>query len=274
MLLALVLITFSFRSSQDGSVSGVQSAGATVLRPFAIVVERVAQPFRDAYNWADSLLDARSEAVRLREENRQLLQRAIQNEFAIQENAYLRKQLHYLGAKSFPRDFTGVSAAVIARPAGAFTQSIVVDEGSSSGIGVDDPVVTPDGLVGVVTRVTSGSARVQLLTDQQAAASAVDVRTGASGIVRHAQGTRSTLALDRVRKQDVIKEGDVIVTAGWHVAGLSSVYPKGVLIGRVTSVGETDTDLYQQVQIDPFVDFGALDSVLVLVPRKSHVIAS
>src|SRR3989442_14165283 len=60
VLLALVLITFSFRSSQSGSVSGLQSAGATVLRPFAVAVERVAQPFRDSYNWANSLLDARS----------------------------------------------------------------------------------------------------------------------------------------------------------------------------------------------------------------------
>src|SRR5205807_7738755 len=123
-------------------------------------------------------------------------------------------------------------------------QSIVVDKGCASGVGVDDPVVTPDGLVGLVTRVTLGSARVQLLTDQQAAASAVDVRTGAGGIVRHAQGTRETLVLNRVRKQDVVKEGDVIVTAGWHASGLSSVYPRGIPVGRVTSVGETDTDLY------------------------------
>jgi len=45
-------------------------------------VERVAQPFRDAYDWVDSLFTARSEAERLREEVRELRQRAIQNEFA------------------------------------------------------------------------------------------------------------------------------------------------------------------------------------------------
>ena len=31
-------------------------------------------------------------------------------------------------------------------------------------------------------------------------------------------------------------------------------------------MGQTDTDLFQQVQIDPYVDFGSLDAVLVLVP--------
>ena len=268
VLLSLVLITLSFRSGEDGPLSSVQSAGSTALRPFAVGFERVAQPFRDAYGWADSLLDARSEAERLRVEIRELLQRAIQSEFALQENDYLRRLLTYLDGARFPGDFDPVAAEVIGRPAGAFTQAIVVAAGSDNGVRVNDPVVTADGLVGLVTRVTGDTARVQLLTDEQAAASAVDLRTSAPGIVRHARGTRETLVLDRVRKQDRVKVGDEIVTAGWRASGLSSLYPKGIPIGKVTSVGQTDTDLFQQVQIDPFVDFGSLDAVLVLVPTE------
>jgi rod shape-determining protein MreC len=112
------------------------------------------------------------------------------------------------------------------------------------------------------------SASVQLLTDQEAAASALVVGTGAQGIVRHARGTRETLVLDRVRKQDVVRRGAEVVTAGWRAGGLSSLYPRGILIGKVTSYRLTDTDLFQQVQIDPFVDFGTLDAVLVLVPLE------
>ena len=268
VVLSLVLITLSFRSGEDGSLTGVQSAGSTALRPFAVGFERVAQPFRDAYDWADSLLAARSDAERLRAENRELLQRAIQSEFALQENDYLRRLLAYLDGPRFPGDFDPVAAEVIARPAGAFTQAIVVAAGSSNGVRVNDPVVTADGLVGLVTRVTPDTARVQLLTDEEAAASAVDLRTSAPGIVRHARGTRETLVLDRVRKQDRVKVGDEIVTAGWRASGLSSLYPKGIPIGTVTSVGQTDTDLFQQVQIDPFVDFGSLDAVLVLAPTE------
>jgi rod shape-determining protein MreC len=266
VLLSLVLITLSFRSGDDGPLSGVQSAGATVLRPFAVGFERVAQPFRDAYGWTDSLLTARSDAERLEAEVRELRQRAIQSEFALQESEYLRRLLDYTGAARFPDDFDSIAAEVIGRPAGAFTQAIVVAAGSRNGIRVNDPVVTADGLVGVVTRVTPSTARVQLLTDQQAAVSAIDLRSSAPGVVRHARGTRETLVLDRVRKQDVVRVGDEIVTAGWRAGGLSSLYPKGVPIGEVTSVGQTDTDLFQQVQIDPYVDFGALDAVLVLVP--------
>ncbi len=268
VLVSLVLITFSFRSGEDGPLASVQSAGSTVLRPFAVGFERVAQPFRDGYGWVDSLFDARSDAERLRVENRELRQRAIQSEFAVQENDYLRRLLAYLDSARFPGDFNPVAAEVIGRPAGAFTQAIVVAAGSDNGIRVNDPVVTADGLVGLVTRVTPNTARVQLLTDEEAAASAIDLRTSAPGIVRHARGTRETLVLDRVRKRDQVEVGDEIVTAGWRASGLSSLYPKGIPIGKVTSVGQTDTDLFQQVQVDPFVDFGSLDAVLVLVPTE------
>ena len=268
VLLSLVLITLSFRSGDDGPLSGVQSAGSTVLRPFAVGVERVAQPFRDAYGWADSLLHAREDAEEARAEVRELRQRAIQSEFAIQENEYLRRLLDYVDGPRFPEDFEPLPAEVIGRPVGAFAQAIVIAAGSRNGVNLNDPVVTADGLVGLVTRVTPRTARVQLLTDQEAAASAVDIRTGAPGIVRHALGTRETLVLDRVRKRDVVRRGDEIVTAGWRAGSLSSLYPKGIPIGEVTSVGQTDTDLFQQVQVDPYVDFGSLDAVLVLLPLE------
>lgn len=266
MLASLVLISLSFRAEGSGPLDGAQSAAATALRPFAIGFERVAQPFRDAYGWADSLLTARSEAEGLRSEVRDLRQRAIQSEFALRENESLRKLLRYLDSPRFPDDFDPVAAEVIGRPAGAFTQAIVIAAGSRHGVRVNDPVVTGDGLVGLVTRVSSDTARIQLLTDEQAAVSAIDLRTTAAGIVLHARGTRETLVLDRVRKEDVVHVGDEVVTAGWRAGALSSLYPKGIPIGKVASVGQTDTDLFQQVQVDPYVDFGSLDAVLVLVP--------
>ena len=267
VLLSLVLVTLSFRSGDDGPLADAQNAGATVLRPFAVGAERVAQPFRDAYGWADSLLSARSEAERLRAEVRDLRQRAIQNQFAVRENERFRAILDYIDSPRFPSDFSPLVAEVTARPDSAFVQAIVIAAGSDEGVRRDDPVVTADGLVGVVTRVTARNARIQLLTDQEAAVSALDLRTNVDGVVRHARGTRETLVLDRVRKRDRVERGDEIVTAGWRVGSLTSLYPKGIPIGVVTSEGQTDTDLYQQIQIDPYVDFGSLDTVVVLVPR-------
>jgi rod shape-determining protein MreC len=268
VLASIVLITLSFRSGDSGPLAEIESAGSTALRPVAVGVERVAQPFRDAYAWADSLLTARSEAERLRTEVSSLRQRAIQSEFAVRENEYLRGLLAFIDGPRFPADFDPVAAEVIGRPDNAFAQAVVVAAGSRDGVRVNDPVVTADGLVGLVVRVSPRTARVQLLTDPRAAVSALDLQTDAPGIVRHARGTRETLVLDRVRKRDLVKIGDEVVTAGWRVGALTSLYPKGIAIGVVTSVGQTDTDLYQQIQVDPYVDFGSLDAVLVLVPKE------
>src|SRR4029079_17399976 len=130
VLLSLVLISVSFRSGDSGPLTGVQSVGASALRPFAVGLERVAQPFRDAYSWADSLLTARSYCAQLRSEVRYVRQRAIQSEFALQENAYLRAQLDYLDGPRFPADFNPTAAELIGRPAVPFPQPILIPPAS------------------------------------------------------------------------------------------------------------------------------------------------
>lgn len=267
VLLSLALITASFREQSDGPLHDAQAAAASVLQPFEIAVERVARPFRDAYGWTKDLFTARSENERLKAENEQLQQQVIQNESALQENVNLKALLRYRSSPAFPVDYDGVAAEVISQPSGSFDQTIVVAAGSADGVVPDAPVVTADGLVGIVTSVTDGAARIRLLTDESSAVSALDLRTRASGIVQHGPSSDS-LVLGRVSKKEVVRVGDDIVTAGWRVGQLASLYPKGIPIGRVTFVGRLNTDLYQQVLVVSDVDFSALDSVIVLVSKR------
>ncbi len=270
VLVAFALITVSFRDGGGGPLDRAQELGASALRPFQVAAERIAEPFEDGYRWAEGLFAARSDAERLREENEVLRQQAARVELATRENARLKALLAFRDGPSFPGGYDGIAAAVIGRPAGAFSQAVVVAAGSTDGIRRNDPVVTQDGLVGLVTRVSGRTARVTLLTDDRSAVSAVDARTNAAGVVRHGRAARTTLVLDRVPKEDVVRVGDSVVTAGWRVGELSSLYPRGIPIGRVTSVGQADTDLYKQVLVEPFADFRSLDAVLVLVPSDGE----
>lgn len=269
VLLALALITVSFRESESGPLHRVQASAASALQPLEVAVERVVRPFRDAYNWTAGLFSARSEAEELRAENEQLRQQVIQNESALQVNVGLRQLLEYVEGPRFPKDYGFVATSVTARPSSAFEQEIVVPVGSNDGVEENAPVVTADGLVGQVTRVTPNLSRVTLLTDASSAVSAEDLRTGASGIVEHGQAG-DTLVLSRVAKKENVNVGDEIVTAGWSLGNLASLYPHGIPIGRVTFVGNLSTDLYQQVQIESDVDFASLESVLVLVKEGSR----
>jgi rod shape-determining protein MreC len=148
-------------------------------------------------------------------------------------------------------------------------EQVEIDAGSDQGIRLDSPVVTADGLVGNVTKVAHSVSLVTLLTDQSSAASGLDPKTKATGIVRHDPAT-GDLILDRVTKDQVVEIGDIVVTAGWRSGKLTDLYPKGIPIGSVASVGQVDTDLYKRIQIEPFVQFSALESVLVLVPTGAR----
>jgi rod shape-determining protein MreC len=267
VLCALALITVSFRESDDGPLHGAQGAVASALQPLEVAVERVARPFRDAYAWTKDLFTAQSENERLRAENELLEQRVIANESALQQNVTLKRLLDYREGPTFPGDYDGIAAEVIVRPSSAFEQEIVVSAGTADGVAPNVPVVTADGFVGTVTKVTEDAARVRLLTDEQSAVSAVDLRTGASGVVVHGQ-SGGALVLDRVSKKETVQVGDEITTAGWRSGRLASLYPKGIPIGRVSYVGQLSTDLWQQVLVESDVDFDSLDAVLVLVPRR------
>lgn len=266
VVVSLVLVSVYFRESSGGSLHGVQSGAASVLRPFEVAAQRVARPFRDAAGWIGGLAGARSKNKRLQREVDKLRQEKIQNEELQRENAQLRKLLAYRRSKRFPVDYRGIGVDIIAQPPSQFQQRVVLNAGSNDGIQVHDPVVTADGLVGQVTKVTRNTCQVTLLTDQTSAASARDSKTGASGIVLH-DPSSSSLILDQVPKEDVVNRGDVIVTAGWRSGNLASIYPRGIKIGRVRSVSQLDTDSYKRIQLDAFVDFGSLESVLVLVPK-------
>jgi len=262
-----VLITIYFREPSGGSLHGIQSGGAAVLRPFEVGAERVARPFRDAYGWFASLVHAKSENARLRDEVDRLSQQVIQNQIATQENADLKRQLHYVGLPSFPSGYDYVDTAIIGRAPSEFQQQIDIDAGYVNGIRKNDPVVNPDGLVGLVTEVAHNQAQVTLLTDPDQHVSGIDLKTKATGMVSHGQG-RGTLILDRVQKSQTIRPHDWIVTSGFKSQGLQSLYPKGIPIGVVAGASLSDLSLYWDIQMRPLVDFGSLQSVIVLVPKS------
>ncbi len=103
VLLSLVLITVSFREADKGPLHGAQNVGAAVLRPFEIATDRVARPFRDAYNWFDGLITARSENRKLKAEVQDLRQKYTAARSALNENVTLKRLLEYERGASFRR---------------------------------------------------------------------------------------------------------------------------------------------------------------------------
>jgi len=263
---ALALLTISFRSPTSGFLHDVQGTGASALRPFQVAAGRVARPFRDAYNWFDGLTKAKAENAKLRRELRDWRAQANANLAGAQRATELERLLAYEQGPTYPKDYRPVNTSVISFPSGPFVQQIGIAAGTSSGITINTPVVSADGLVGRVTNVSPSTSVVTLLTDPDSAVAARDLTTGVSGLIRHGQG--STLILDQVSKEQKINTGDVIVTQGTRDRRYPDLYPYGIPIGRVINVGTTDIASYLTVQVEPFASLGSLDSVAALVSTK------
>jgi rod shape-determining protein MreC len=270
VVLSLALITVYFRESSGGVLHGTQSAASTVLRPFEVASERVARPFRDAYGYFSGLVHAKSKVKQLEQENARLRRLATLNATAYAENQNLRKMLHFQQSPRFPQDYVPVSTTVLSMPAQSFDRQIVIDAGRSNGVKQWSPVLDDGGaLVGQVTEVASHTARVTLLTDQSSYVAARDARTPATtGLVQHS-GQGDQLVLSRVQKNQVVREGDEVVTAGSLEGKLPSVYPEGIEIGRITGVSQNDIDIFKQIQVKPFADFSSLSAVTVIVPKTT-----
>ncbi|MGH2934962.1 MAG: rod shape-determining protein MreC [Gaiellaceae bacterium] len=266
VVVALGLLTISFRSPTSGVLHDAQGYGATALRPFQVAAERVARPFRDAYDYVSSLSSAKSELAKYKQMARNYRAEALRNAAAVQQNAEMQRLMNFESGPHYPQDYRAVNTAVVSFPSGPFAQQLVIDAGKSQGLGYNTPVVSADGLVGRVTQLGPSTSVVTLLTDPDSAVPARDLKTKVSGLIRHGQG--GTLILDRVPKTAVVSKGDWIVTRGTVDRRYPDEYPYGIPIGRVISVGTSDIASFLTVQVQPLAKLDSLDAVAALIPTK------
>jgi rod shape-determining protein MreC len=182
----------------------------------------------------------------------------------------LRAQLAFKGAPTLAQ-FDRVNTEVLTNPLSPIDQSVTIAAGKSDGVLENDVVVSPaGGLVGIVDKAYASISRVTLLTDEQSSVTATDSTSPtAVGEVHRGGGGSDVLVLDRVQKSKYVGVGDKIITAGTLGKGsLPSMFPRGILVGTVTSESDTDVNPYKTIQVEPAVDFTSLQKVIVLTPKK------
>ena len=182
----------------------------------------------------------------------------IQMQAQLQELQVLSSLLDF--ARSNPES-QYVAASVIGRDPVPFLRFIQIDRGSDDGLRHGMPVVTQQGLVGRIDAVTAGAARVQLITDSNAA---VNVRLESSGVEAILVGSvTGEVSLQMVPQNVTLKPGELILTSG-----LGGNYPPGIVIGQVITVRKRENDLFQTASIQPAADLTNLPAVLAITNFK------
>ena len=128
--------------------------------------------------------------------------------------------------------YDSVAAHVIARDPSAWFNTLTINQGSSSGVELNMPVVTGGGIVGRVVAVSPWTAQVMLITDEQAAAGAIVGQLGQSNALGSVRGAKNGLIEMRyVSGLEKVEVGDYVLTTGQD-----GIYPAGLNVGAVVDV--------------------------------------
>jgi rod shape-determining protein MreC len=265
LLVALVLACLSLMtldSQAGGPVDSARRAVGEVFGPVEVATATAVRPFTAVPHWFRSKDDLQQDLIELQAENSQLRSDLATQDYdrnRLDEYDGLTASARSLGTSLVPARVVGLG------PSQSFSRTVTIDAGAAAGIRPDLTVLDNDGLVGRVLRVTRTTATVLLIVD---ADSVVGARVGRSmqvGLLhgRGVLGSDGRLDLELVDESSVPSEGDNVVTWGSEAGG---PYVSGVPIGKVTHVYSSVRETAQRAVIDPFVDFGALDLVGVVVP--------
>jgi rod shape-determining protein MreC len=248
-------------------VHAVRQAFASLLSPLQSAGAKVAEPFQDGYKWFTSLWTANKRANELEAQKDTLQGMVTQLLDQKQENERLRALLK-LQTIDYPEGIEFRVAKVIGKSPTQWEAWVFINKGTADGLKVGQPVVgaTPrvgealvgKGLVGKIVEVAQHTAKVQLITDSQSAVSAKILSSRAQGILHGSM--EGKLTMDYVDR-DLVVDPKLVVVA----SGFGGVYPAGVPIGLVSSVGEETINIYKEIEVQSFVDFRVLEEVMVLL---------
>lgn len=260
LCVALIAITFN-TSVFNGSVN---TFAGTIVVPFQKGITTVGVWMKGT---ADNLASIRALQLENEELRNQVEQLTIDNTNLEQDKYELTKlrELYELDAQY--SDYKKIGARIIAKDAGNWYHSFVIDKGSDEGIEVDMNVIADGGLVGRITDVGPDWAKVQtIIADNSSVSGTVLsasenlITTGDLELYNEGQISFSKL----VDEADKVNVGDKVVTSN-----ISDKYLPGILIGYISTIEEDSNNLTKSGRITPVVHFEYMNEVLVIMKLKS-----
>jgi rod shape-determining protein MreC len=250
----VVLATMNLPDSASLRVKGVVRDGISPLQgALRGGIREIGEIFRYVRGIGDLAAENRAlteELVYLRGEMR--LARELER-----DNMMLRDLLGFV--RRTPEQL--VSCEVIGRDGTGWWQTVRLDKGASAGVAEGRAVITADGLIGRTVAVSERTADVLLVSDPSCKVSVRASRSGAFGVM---EGLGGKFGEQPACRMDFVANGaDLEVGEDVATSGLGGVFPRGLLVGRVSRVERDEAGLYQLAWIDSAADLGSLEYAFV-----------
>ena len=164
-----------------------------------------------------------------------------------------------------------VSAEVLHQPHATDGRTLLLSVGSRQGVGPFNPVVAPEGLIGMVLTTTPQSSVAMTWAHPEFRVSAFTVGGNALGVVAPSteSGADGALELRGVPFRDSIPLGTLVLSSG-----LGGVFPKGIPVGTVVGTIREEAGWERVYRLRPAANPGSAAHVLVLVGSRSADLVS
>lgn len=227
---------------------------AAPVRQLATTVKNAFSDFITAYSDGNALM---LENAELKSQLNDLREKVADYDSIKTQNDFYKD---YLEIKEKNPDLKMCGATLISRDSDDIYQGFLINKGSMSGIKKYDPVITDEGLVGYVTEVGLTTSKVTTLISPELTVGALNSRTDDSGIVSgNLDLSKSGLCrFSNLARSCSVAIGDYVVTSG------EGIFPKGILIGSIDSIGTDKLNTSIYADIKPFVDFSEIRGVMVI----------
>jgi rod shape-determining protein MreC len=261
IVIILIAVPFFFLRANTRNPSNLNALDRVVLRvsaPIEFAASSLARGVSNIWEGYVYLVDVKADNDRLAYENARLKEQVHHLEQKETENRELRRLLQL--RESIPGEL--VSAQVIGKDFNEFFRvtRVVLDRGSRN-IRQHLAVISPDGVVGTVTRVAGDAVDVQLAVDAAFTIDVEDERTHARGFVRGTgDPSRYVCKVENVDSRDEVEIGDLLVTSG-----KGKWFPKGLPVAHITKVVKREPGRDQEIEAVPTVNFSRLDAVLIVI---------
>lgn len=258
LCIALALCIFSAVFSVMGVGGYVRHKVGDMLAPLQEGITEMKRSLEGYSLYFKGMDSLKKENQELRDEIDRLKESLYSASLSEEENKRLRD---YISVKEEHEDFELTEALIIGSQAENYTTFIKINKGTDSNIQVNMPVMVAGGLVGCVSEVGSNWANVRVICEASAGVGAYISRSGEIGII---QGdiTYTDSGICRLKYLDI--DADVQIGDAVYTSGSGSVYPGGLLIGHVSSIGIDEYSRSKVATVNCAVDFKSMSYVMVV----------
>ncbi|MBQ7800094.1 MAG: rod shape-determining protein MreC [Oscillospiraceae bacterium] len=263
-VVALLIGIMIYQAASGGFASFPEAVVGTFVTPIVKVSASISDSVAGFFNSLVNAKDIEKENKELRSELAEAYKDLSDYEKAKKENEQLKK---VLGIKEQNPDYEMEAATVIGRDSASAFGKFTVNKGSLNNIKTGSPVITEDGLVGIITEVGPTYSVVTTILDPDINVGIFNSRTQETGVVGGSAElyNKGRTKLKMLPRDTALLSGDIIETSG-----IGGVFPSGILIGTVKSMGAENSGVSMYAEIEPIVDVTRVSDVVIVTEFSEY----